>query len=72
MGKENNWYSVLEVEVRRRSPMKRRFLFKSLAVFAILPLIEACSRGQAIAGSPGPITVTPLNKQHSTCLSGAV
>jgi peptide-methionine (R)-S-oxide reductase len=66
MGKENNWYSVLEVEVRRRSPMKRRFLLKSLTVIAILPLIEACSRGQAIAGSPGPITVTPLNKQHST------
>lgn len=66
MGKENNWYSVLEVEVRRRSPMKRRFLLKSLTVIAILPLIEACSRGHAIAGSPSPITVTPLNKQHST------
>ena len=46
--------------------MKRRFLLKILTVIAVSPLIGACSRGQAIAGSPGPITVTPLNKRHST------
>ena len=46
--------------------MKRRFLLKSLTVIAILPLIEACSRGQSIGDFPGPITVIPLNKQHST------
>lgn len=46
--------------------MKRRSLLKSFTVIAILPFIEACSRGQAIAGSPGSITITPLNKQHST------
>jgi peptide-methionine (R)-S-oxide reductase len=39
---------------------------KSLTVIAILPLIEACSRGQSTGGIPGPITVSPLNKKNST------
>ena len=48
------------------SSMKRRFLLKSLTVIAILPLIEACSRGQSTGDIPGPITVIPLNKKNST------
>ena len=40
--------------------MKRRVLLKSLTVLAILPLLAACSRGQAIARTSS--TIVPLNK----------
>lgn len=46
--------------------MNRRFFLKSLTVITVFPLINACSRGQATAGTSGSITVTPLNRQHST------
>jgi peptide-methionine (R)-S-oxide reductase len=46
--------------------MNRRFVLKSLTVIAILPLIGACSRGQATAGNSDSITVTPLNRKSST------
>ncbi len=42
--------------------MKRRVLLKSLTTLAILPLITACSRGQAIASTTN--TVIPLNKPN--------
>lgn len=42
--------------------MKRRVLLKSLTTLAILPLIAACSRGQAIASTTN--TVIPLDKPN--------
>ena len=42
--------------------MKRRVLLKSLTTLAILPLITACSRGQAIASTTN--TFIPLNKPN--------
>ncbi len=49
--------------------MKRRTLLQSLVALAALPLISVCSRAKEIAstpGTPGAITVTPLNKPHET------
>lgn len=45
--------------------MKRRSLLKSFVVIPFLPFMEACSREQAIAASPGSVKVTPIKKQHS-------
>jgi peptide-methionine (R)-S-oxide reductase len=42
--------------------VKRRVLLKSFTALAILPLIAACSRGQAIASTSR--TVIPLIKPH--------
>ncbi len=46
--------------------MKRRVLLKSLTTLAILPLIAACSRGQAIASTTN--TVIPLDKPNEAWL----